>query len=213
MAKRFKKRKRRTPRKKHLYLVENFFFGKSLEPGESIKYVVHVHPITFHLQLSKFQTIYLVIPAILWFLFPALKLLCLGAIVYGIFKILMLAWRWYHQCFLVTNKGVISIRSNDFWHVNMMRLEYTSIGGVTYDIDGAFRTLMNYGDLTLEKAGGGGADESGIVTLKGAKNPLEAELTISSWQKAHMEELSVQNQTDFQQLLEEMTKVYAKAKA
>jgi hypothetical protein len=199
-----RKIKKSQPKKK--FVMENFFFRKWLEKGEEIKYAVHMHPVIYHVKFSKIKFTYLLLPIILWFLFPQLKLVSMGLMLIGLWKITALAWNWYHQTWLITNKGVISIHASNFWHVNATRVEHSMVMGVTYDIKGSMGTLFNYGTIILEKPG-----ESRVI-LKQAKNPLKAELAILKFKKRQMQEESQQNQSNFQEMLKEMTHIYAGAR-
>ncbi|MBU1152302.1 hypothetical protein KJ632_05800, partial [Patescibacteria group bacterium] len=100
--KKFHRRKKEVAKEKG-YKVENYFFKSYLEEGEQIKYVVHVSPLMYHIDFSKIKIINFLIPAIVWFIFPFLKLLCIGMMIWGLLRIMDLVWTWYYDCWLVTN--------------------------------------------------------------------------------------------------------------
>ena len=148
-----KNKKNKKVKKSKQYTVEKFLFRNYLETGEKIKYVVHLHPVLYHAKLAKIKIPFFVLPVILFIMFPYLVLICVGVMLIGIAKVALLIFDWYYHCWLVTNKGVISIIAEDVWHRRASRTEHEMIAGITFEKKGIIGSFLDYGTITLEKAG------------------------------------------------------------
>ena len=141
-----------------------------MEKGEKIKYVVHLHPLSYHTRLAKIKIPFFVFPIILLIIFPFTFLISIGIMLIGLAKVAQLVFDWYYHCWLVTNKGVISVVAEDVWHRQASRTEHEMIAGITFEKKGMIGSLLNYGTITLEKAGNSGKS----IQLANVRNPLEA---------------------------------------
>ena len=126
----------------------------------------------------------------------------------GLAKMVLLVFDWYYHCWLVTNKGVVSIEAKDIWHRHASRTEHEMITGITFEKKGMIESLLNYGTITLEKSG----NSRKLIRLAKVKNPLKAELEIVENQKAYMKEKSENDHQRFKDVFHEMTLTYSKAR-
>lgn len=195
--------------KKNKYKIENLLFQDYLEKGEKIKYVIHLHPVLYHVRLAKIKIPFFVLPVILFIIFPSLHLISIGIMLIGLVRMALLVFDWYYNCWLVTNKGVISIEAEDVWHRHASRTEHEMIAGTAFEKKGFIGSLLDYGTITLEKAG----NSKTLIQLKKVKNPLEAELKIVEHQKAYMEEKSEKDNQRFNVIFNKMTHAYSKSRA
>jgi hypothetical protein len=63
--------------------------------------------------------------------------------------------KWYFDVFIVTDERIIDI---DFYHLvykNITSTKIDNIQDVTYNISGAFQSLLNYGQVLIQTAGTG----------------------------------------------------------
>ncbi len=172
------------------YIIENYLFRKHLEEGEHIKYAIHLHPLSYHLKFYSIKFIYFLLPILLIVFFPVLMPMALILTVVGLLRVGLLYFDWHYNVWLVTNKGVLTVRAENLWHRNSSRVEHEMIAGVIYEIEGFVGSFLNYGILTLEKAG----NATEILKMKNVHKPREAELNIVKHQKACMKEkLSAEN--------------------
>lgn len=191
------------------YQVEKLLFTKYMEKDEEIKYVIHQHPLLYHLKVAKIKIPFFVFPIVLLIIFPATFLISIGILLIGLIRIALLVFDWYYHCWLVTNKGVICIVAEDFWHRHASRTEHEMIAGITFEKKGIMGSLLNYGTITLEKAG----NSMTIIQLTKVKNPLEAELKIIENQKAYMTEKADKDNRRFKDIFYKMKPAYSKSQA
>ena len=64
---------------------------------------------------------------------------------------------YYLDVWLITNKGVIDLEWHGWFHRSSVRILYSDIEAVSYEIVGIVGTLLNYGTIQLEKISTGGA--------------------------------------------------------
>lgn len=180
--------------------VPGRFFKEYLEKGEKIQYILRRHPLTMHVEMAKIKFLFILLPILLWFFFPITKPLAIVLLIFGVWKLVDILLDWYYNVWLITDMGVVSIKGNAYWSIKATRIEYHMIEGITYSISGFWHVLLNYGDIMLEKIGGGKT----VVTLNDACNPREAESAILKCQKAHLNHRYVGDHQELKKLLLEL---------
>ena len=133
-----------------------FFFQQHLEEDEAVIVEVNKH--------WRFGLKTLVIPSLLFtgvwttlyaapnkYMFYGVAIAALGVLIWWIRNFL----DYFLDAWIVTNKGIIDLEWHGWFHRSSTRILFSDVEGVSYEIKGLAGTLMNYGDLTLEKVSTG----------------------------------------------------------
>ena len=187
--------------------LANFFFGEYLEKGEKIHSVAHVSIITIWRVMIRVTFLGFVLPGLFFIFFPMLLVPVLIWMFIGLIKICYELYGWYYDVFLITNTSVISIKSDTIFDVTTNRVEYHMIEGVSYAIKGFWQTILNYGDIRVEKIGAGTP-----ITLKDCSNPARIERVILKHQEEYMEHRNFQDHKSLKDLLANMLINQSKSK-
>lgn len=158
-----------------------YFFGEYLEKGEKVHAVIHRHiavmtPIFFKIFIVGF-----IFPIGIMYFFPVLFWLMIAWMILGVLRIFYDLYDWYYYVWLITDRGVLDIRSPGLFEVSTARVEYHMIEGVSYTIAGFWRTVLGYGDVTIQKVGSGS-----VMTMEGANNPKRIERFVLKYQEEYM---------------------------
>src|SRR3989338_3537458 len=121
-----------------------YFFTGHLEDDEKILFIAHRH--FFILFRDSIKTFFfgLVLPLILFVLFPKLILFCGAWIVVGVLGMLYHFVDWYFDAWIVTNLGIIDVERNGLFDKQSKRVEYEMIDGIEYKITGVWPTIFNF---------------------------------------------------------------------
>lgn len=158
-----------------------YFFGEYLEKGEKIHAVVHRNLAVMTPIFLKIFIIGFLFPIALIFFFPNLFSMMLGWMVLAVMRFFYDLYDWYYYVWLITDRAVIDIRSPSLFEVSTTRIEYHMVEGVSYTISGFWRTVLAYGDVTLEKVGG-----NSTMMMQGGNNPKRIERQILKYQEEYM---------------------------
>jgi len=154
--------------------IESFLFKKHLEPDEEINYVAHKHWFFVFRPAVKVSFLGIFLPVLLWLIFPEFnKWIALGWIILGYLWLFYILFNWYLDAWLITSLSIIDVEWNGFFYRSMTRIEYINIEGVTYEISGFWATILNFGNILLNKA-----SSDSQVALLGVKDPAGVEKEI-----------------------------------
>ncbi|MBU1151191.1 hypothetical protein KJ632_00005, partial [Patescibacteria group bacterium] len=106
---------------------------------------------------------------------------------------------WYYDAWLLTNFGILDIEKNGLFDKTSTRIEYHMIEGISYTVKGFIPTILNYGDITIDKMG---AQTS--VILKEAAAPKQVERMIMKYQERFVTEKSYRDHSALKDMLSEM---------
>ena len=151
-------------------VLSNFLFTSYLEDDEDVFLVCHKHIWTHRKPLTKEFILGLALPVIFYFVYPPFLLLW-G--VWGFIGLLRFIYKiadWYYDAWLITNMGIIDVEWNGFFSRQSSRIEYHTIDGIQYTVQGFWPTILNYGQVQLQQVGG-----AVIVNLSDAVNPRNVE--------------------------------------
>lgn len=153
--------------------LHHIFFGSHLEEGEVILAAAHRHWAFFLAPMIKFLFFGLLIPVLIFFMFPVLFLLAVT--IFGISLILFVLdfYDWYFDAWLITNLSIIDLDWVNLFVRRSSRIDYETIEGVSYETTGFWGYMLRYGDIQIDKASGTNA-----VMLHGATRPKRVELEI-----------------------------------
>lgn len=179
--------------------MSSYFFSKFLDDDERVLHVAHRHILVFAYDSGKTFFFGLVIPALMYWAFPNLFLAwgIWGAV--GLFGIFYHFIDWYFDVWLLTNVGVIDIDRNGFFDITSTRIEYHMMEGVSYTIRGFWRTIFNFGDVTIDKLG---AQTS--VALEDSVHPKRLESRILEYQDKYVTSRSIRDHQALKNMLSEM---------
>lgn len=185
--------------------LQSYFFNGYLEKDEKIMFVAHRHILIVKIETSKISLVGFIVPAVIWFLMPMLKIFMLMWMFIGLIKLLYELYGWYYDVWLITDRGVIDVKSSSLFDVSTTRVEYHMIEGVSYTISGFLKTIFNFGDLILEKIGSGTS-----VKLEDAADPKKVEGKILKYQEEYMGKKSYRDHKTLKHLLGDMIHSHVK---
>lgn len=176
-----------------------YFFGEYLEKGEKIRAVIHRNIAVMTPVFFKTFLIGFVFPVAVLYFFPTLFWAGLAWMVMAVMRIFYDLYDWYYYVWLITDRAVVDIRSPSLFEVSTTRIEYHMVEGVSYTISGFWRTVLQYGDVTLEKVGG-----NSKMMMDGANNPKKIERLILKYQEEYMENHNFSSHDTLKSLLSGM---------
>jgi len=106
---------------------------------------------------------------------------------------------WYFDALVITNQSLIDLEWVGFWNRSSTRIEYHTIEGVSYEINGFWAVMMNYGDISIERLGVGQP-----VGLSAVSFPKSVEREILNAQNEFMRNKSFRDHQSLKELLTNM---------
>lgn len=179
--------------------LSHYLFSGHLDEGERIVDIAHRHPFIYF--KASFKTFFfgMVLPIVFFLFFP--KAVLIWAIWFGagILGMLYHFMDWYFDAWLLTTAGVVDIEKNGLFERNSTRVEYHMIEGISYEIKGFWPTILNFGDVTIDKMG-----TSTSVHLKDGASPKKIERKIMKYQEEFVEEKSIRDHNALKNMLADM---------
>jgi len=185
--------------------LSHLLYRSHLDEGEKILAVVHRHWLIAKKKIWKPST-FGIIPSILVFVFfRDLWLISLIWFVIGLCVYILKMLEWYFDCLVITTSGILDIERRGIFDNTAKRIEYHMIDGVSYTIQGFLPTLLNYGDIVVDKLGGGMQ-----INLHDAPNPKKIERMIMKYQEKFVKEKSFSDHETLKGMLAEMITTHIK---
>lgn len=147
-------------------MIRDFLYKSYLGAGEKIQFVIHRH---LFMQMKDFMRITffgLLVPLIGWLLFPQIILFAAVWLSIGVLRFIYEFFDWYYDVWLVTNVSIVEIMWQGFFKKSSTRIEYHTIQGIGYEVQGVSRTIFNFGVVALEKFAGVTSVFDGAVNPK-----------------------------------------------
>lgn len=176
-----------------------YFYSRYLDDGEKIIDVAHRHIFTLKIHASKTAFFGIVLPIIFYLFFPGAWIISVIWICIGIFGLFKHFIDWYFDCWILTNYGVVDLDREGLFDMTATRVEYHMIEGISYTIKGVWNTLMNVGDITIDKLGA----KTSVILLDAA-HPQELERKIMDFQERYVAERSVRDHQALKDMLADM---------
>lgn len=186
-------------------LLANLFYRAHLNPGENILYVAHVHPITVYKDFITVVFFWLALPGFFYFLMPPLWIVWVSWAILGGLRLILLFLDWYYDALLITNQSLIDLQWEGIFRRTSTRIEYHTIEGVSYEINGFWATILNHGNLSIERIGSGK-----IVGLKHVSFPKQVEREILQAQNEFIRNKSFRDHQTLKDLLSSMMEDYSR---
>ncbi len=176
-----------------------YFYARYLDDGERILDVVHRHIIMLKVSSAKTSFFGIMLPIVVYLFFPQLLLVVLIWIAFGLFGLFYHFVDWYFDCWILTNFGVVDLDKEGLFNMTATRVEYHMIEGISYTIKGFWNTVLNAGDITIDKLGA----KTSVVLLD-ATHPQQIERKIMDYQERYVAERSVRDHQVLKDMLADM---------
>lgn len=176
-----------------------YFYSRYLDDGEKILDVAHRHILTLKIHTSKITFFGILVPIGLYLLFPLSIFIVFVWIAIALFGIFYHFIDWYFDCWLLTNYGVVDLDREGLFNMTSTRVEYHMIEGISYSIKGFLNTVLNVGDITIDKLGA----KTSVVLLD-ATHPQALERKIMDFQERYVAERSLRDHQALKDMLADM---------
>jgi len=188
-------------------MFANFFYRSHLNPGETIIYVAHVHPFTIYKDFIKKFFLGIALPGIFYVMMPILWPLWATWAGCGLFSLGVFFLDWYFDALLITNQTLIDLEWQGIWNRSSTRIEYHTIEGVSYEKNGFWAIMLNYGNLSIERLGVGQP-----VGLNNVSIPRSVEREILDAQNQFMRNKNFRDHQTLKDMLGTMMQDYSNFK-
>ncbi len=105
---------------------------------------------------------------------------------------------YYLDAWIITNKGVIDLEWHGWFHRTSVRVLFSDIQGLEYEVKGILGTLMGYGEIRLEKISTGGT-----LSMPYVKCPRKVEAVVLQCMENYMHNKNLKDATTVQTILAE----------
>ena len=179
--------------------LRNFIYSGHLDDDEKILDTAHRHFFIYMKDAYKTFIFGMALPAMFFLFFPQAYFVVAiwGGI--GVIGMLYHFVDWYFDAWLITNMGVLDIERNGLFDRTSTRIEYHMIEGLSYTIKGFWPTVLNFGDITLDKLG----SKTTVILIDGA-SPKKVERMILHHQEEFVSDKSVRDHHALKDMLSEM---------
>lgn len=186
-------------------MFANILYRSHLNPGEKILYVGHIHPFMVYAEFMSILFFGLALPGFFYFLMPPFWIVWAAWAGVGAIKLFFFGLNWYYDALLVTNQSLIDLQWEGIFNRASTRIEYHTIEGVSYEINGFWGTILNFGDFNIERTGSGK-----VVGLKSVSFPKTLEREILQSQNEFMRNKSFRDHQTLKDLLSNMIEDYSR---
>ncbi|PIQ78192.1 hypothetical protein COV82_01700 [Candidatus Peregrinibacteria bacterium CG11_big_fil_rev_8_21_14_0_20_46_8] len=131
--------------------MRDFLYKGYLAEGEEIIFVIRRHFAIEAVIFLKLGFFGIFLPLFAWWLFPQITLFAAVWLGIGGIRFLYEILDWYYDVWLVTNQSIVEIFWQGFFQKMSQRIEYHIIQGIGYEVNGVLPTLLNYGNIQLDK--------------------------------------------------------------
>jgi hypothetical protein len=135
-------------------MLQEFLFKSFLEDGENIEHVVHKHFLCGLPAMLRVGAVGVLLPVAIWYLFPQTWA---AMLIWGWLGVLGVKYKffdWYYDAWVVTNVSLLQIEWNGFFDKSARRFEYHHIMSIGFEMKGVFKTIVNMGNVALQRGTG-----------------------------------------------------------
>lgn len=147
-----------------------------MEEGEEIHLIIHHHLIIIIKPLLINSAIFILPAAFFWLLFPEAWVIWLVWLGIGLVKLKMLIFAYYFNALLITNLNLVDVEWISLFNRSAQRIEYGQIESFAYNVNGFLNTILNIGDITINKISGS------QITVESIFNPKQRVQMLSKLQ-------------------------------
>lgn len=177
-------------------IIAQHIFKPYLDPEEKILAVCRRHPFIISLDLARIAFFGFAVPLFLYYLFPSYWLFFGAWLLISCIRVFRIFTIWFHDVLLITSSSLMDVMWNGVFNRTSSRLEYPMIEGVTIESKGFFHVVLNFGDVTVQGAGGGS-----YICLKDAINPKKVEKLIMMYQEKFVTDQTLRDSESLKALL------------
>jgi len=129
-------------------------FKSYMEDGEEIFMILHHHFIIIFKPIL-IRLILHVIPSVIgWVLFPQIPLIWGLWLSVGIIQIIFQIISYYFNALLITNLNIVDVEWHGLFNRSAQRIEYNQIESFAFTVNGFLNTILNVGDVSINKISG-----------------------------------------------------------
>lgn len=189
-------------------LLDRFIFRNHFHADEKLEYVVHQHWFAAYKPICKIGFFGLVIPVLLWLLFPTVTAFYIFSawFILGFIRFLYEVADWYFDVLLITDHGIVDLDWRGIFDKSSSRVDFETVVGVSYEKVGFWSNILNFGPIEVEKEGHG--DEH--IALPNAANPQECERQILKAREKYLHERGMEDEKVLKDILAGMVKSHVR---
>ncbi len=190
-------------------MLDSFLFGRHLEAGEEILYIVHRHWILLAGRFFEWLFYGLFMPWGLYFLFLRTPAFLWVAVLWTLLALIRFFYSfadWYANVWLVTNMSILQIQWHGIFSNTSSRIGFEDVEGVVYEVHGFWPTMLRYGHITLKVMSGNN------IQMNTAANPKKAELELARLQSNYLHHRESHQAGHLKNMLSEMVGHYMRQK-
>lgn len=193
-------------------IYDKLLFSKYLEEGEHLSSVVHKHWIDVLKPMFKISFFGVLPPVLLLAIMIGIDfqnpLFYLSAVwlILGLGSTLYTFLDWYYDAWLLTDQAVIDVEWQGLLKHLVSRIEYGSIEGISYELNGFWGIFFKYGNMKIIKT------SADVVELPCATNPRKAETLILEHQEKFMSKKNTTDSEAIKTLLADVIKKHVEDK-
>jgi len=182
-------------------------YKKHLDEGEEIVEIIHRHWLVLKKKIAKPMLFGILPPLVLFIFYPGFWPILLLWLIAGVVFYIIKFFEWYFDCLLLTTVGVVDVERKGLFDNASKKIEYHTIDGISFEIKGVLPTLMNYGDIVIDKMG------SGIhINLYDAPNPSLVNKKIMDYQAEFVKDKMYSDHEALKGMLADMIATHVKEK-
>jgi hypothetical protein len=181
---------------------QNLLFRSHLAEGEKIIFAAHKHWIEIFNISCKNLFLGILLPIVLWFLFPPFFWIGIGWITLSQIFFIYGVVDWYFDAWLITNVSIIDVEWKGIFHQLSSRVEFSDIKEIAWEKKGFVGAIFNYGDMAM------GLVSGDHIILKSASNPKQSELIIHQIKEQYLHQQKMTNTDVLQQILVDIVHQY-----
>jgi hypothetical protein len=178
-------------------MLSAWLFKKHLEDDETLKCVVHKHWL-LGIRALFWPTLWIALTILVLLFNNARGMVTMMALIDFVLIIWWLRnfFDYYLDAWLVTDQGIIDIAWHGWFHRQSSRVLYSDLQGVSYEIEGVWGTLLQYGTISVEKISTGQA-----ISLDNVRQPKQIEILILQSMETYLHSKNMKDATQIQKLL------------
>ena len=178
-------------------MLQAFFFSKHAEKDEQIITIIHRHWLIGMKYLFWPSVSFLFSWAVLYqaptrLMFWIVSLWSITSLVVWLRNF----FDYYLDTWIITDRGIIDLEWQGWFHRQSARILYSDVQGVSYEIAGIAGTVFRYGTVSVEKISTGTA-----ISLPNVGQPRQVESIILENMEQYLHKKNLKNAKHVQELL------------
>ncbi len=178
-------------------MLSKWMFKKHLEDDEDLKRVVHKHWL-FGAKALFWPTLWIATAALIVWINPARGMITVMGVLAFVFAIWWLRnfFDYFLDAWLVTDQGIVDIAWHGWFHRESSRVLYSDLQGISYEIQGVWGTLLQFGTISVEKISNGQT-----ISMDHVKFPKKIEILVLQNMEQYLHKKNLKDSKQIQKLL------------